>query len=198
MCTTSSIKYFTDYETSILFNKIRKDQSRHAIRNRAIFLVAKYCALRVSEVGMLLVNDYIPKQQQIYCKRKKGSLNNTIRILDEEVISALDEYLFVKPKLYPDSDYLFISQKGNPISRQMLDHLIKNYLLNTDIPKEKQHFHALKHTRAIELGEHCFDIKEQQWWLGHKNVNNTLIYSQFTTHQQDTLYAKYLEYHSQR
>lgn len=34
------------------------------------------------------------------------------------------------------------------------------------------------------------DIKELQWWLGHKSVSNTEIYFQFTTKQQEKMYSK--------
>lgn len=56
--------------------------------------------------------------------------------------------------------------------------------------KSKHHFHALKHTTAFHLAECDMDIKELQWWLGHKSVSNTEIYFQFTTKQQERMYAK--------
>ena len=55
---------------------------------------------------------------------------------------------------------------------------------------EKYHFHTLKHTTAVHLAESEIDIKELQYYLGHKSVTNTLIYFQFTTKQQETMYAK--------
>lgn len=56
--------------------------------------------------------------------------------------------------------------------------------------KSKHHFHALKHTTAVHLSECDMDIKELQWWLGHKSVSNTEIYFQFATKQQEKMYAK--------
>ena len=44
----------------------------------------------------------------------------------------------------------------------------------------------------MELAELGVDLKNIQWWLGHKNISNTLIYLQFTTRQQDALY-RFLE-----
>lgn len=37
------------------------------------------------------------------------------------------------------------------------------------------------------------DIKELQWWLGHKAVSNTEIYFQFATKQQEKMYKKLSE-----
>jgi site-specific recombinase XerD len=55
---------------------------------------------------------------------------------------------------------------------------------------EKHHFHTLKYTAAVHLTESEIDIKELQYYLGHKSVTDTLIYFQFTTKQQETMYAK--------
>lgn len=189
---TETIKYLTNREVQILYRQLAQDTSRHALRNQAIFLVTKYCALRASEVGLLKESDYDSVKKQIFCRRLKGSRSNTIRILDPEVISSLDAYLAVKDKIYPRSEFLFPSQKGKPISRKMLHYLYRRYCAGTEIARDKRHMHTLKHTRAIELGERQFDIKDIQWWLGHTNVENTLIYSQFTTQQQTVLYEKYL------
>jgi site-specific recombinase XerD len=43
---------------------------------------------------------------------------------------------------------------------------------------------------AVHLAESSLDVKELQYWLGHKNINNTIIYFQFTTTQQESMYQK--------
>lgn len=186
------IKYLTKSETELLFAEIAKDTSRHALRNIAIFKLMKYCALRASEIGLLLECEYDRERANIQCHRLKNSRDNIIRICDKDVLQALDNYLSAKSFLYPPSSQLFPSQKGKPISRQALDRLMKSYCANTNIPECKRHIHVLKHTRAVELADMGMDIKDIQWWLGHKNISNTLIYMQFTTTQQEALYQKYL------
>ena len=56
--------------------------------------------------------------------------------------------------------------------------------------KSKWHFHTLKHTRAVDLAEKGLDLKEIQYWLGHKEISNTQIYFQFTSVQYNALYRK--------
>ena len=53
-------KYLTPHETQELFKVIQEDDSRHAVRNRAIFHIGKYCALRASEIGLIHISDYDP------------------------------------------------------------------------------------------------------------------------------------------
>lgn len=188
----NEIKYLKNNELEQLFYAVDSDHTRHAARNRAIFRLALYCALRVSEVTHMELSDYDPASQQIYCRREKNSNNNTLKIIDRQVLNALNDYLSVRRMLYPESRYLFPSQLGSPISRNRLDVLIKHYCTGTSIPEDKRHFHVLKHTRAVALGDAGVDIKDIQWWLGHKNVNNTMIYMQYTTNQQAALYRKLL------
>ncbi|MBV4445947.1 tyrosine-type recombinase/integrase [Clostridium tyrobutyricum] len=54
----------------------------------------------------------------------------------------------------------------------------------------KWHVHALKHTRAVDLCNSELDLKEIQYWLGHKEVSNTEIYFQFISQQQENMYKK--------
>lgn len=196
MSTKAKIKYLDTAELPRLFNAIRSDKTKHRIRNEAMFRLAEYCALRISEIGLIDLRDYNPINHQIYCHRLKNSNDNTLKILDIEVIEALENYLLIRDIYYPKASEtgttaLFVSQQGNPVTPKLLDKIMRNYASIAKLPIDKRHFHVLKHTRAVELGDAGVEIKDIQWWLGHKSINNTLIYAQYTTTQQQTLY-KYL------
>lgn len=183
------IKFLTQQELSRLFKTIEKSDSKHKVRDMAIFRIAYRCALRCSEVGLILLEDYNKAKGELYCRRLKGSKNNTIR-LDENTMRALNKYIRDYNKKV-DSDVMFLSQEDNAISRKTLDIMMKKYCGEAKIgDTSKHHFHTIKHTAAVHLAESGLDIKEVQWWLGHKNINNTLIYFQFTTSQQNEMYNK--------
>lgn len=188
----NKLNYLLPDETAQLFEAIKKDKSKNASRNMSIFQIALYCGLRASEVGLIGVNDYDPHRKQIYCRRLKHSLSNMMRIIDQDVEEGLNAYYFERIFMPVDNRALFISAKGNPISRKQLDVLMKKYCQQTSIPKEKHHFHCLKHTCAVDLADYGVNVQDIQWWLGHKRIDNTLIYMQFTTKQQENLY-RYLE-----
>lgn len=182
----ADIKYFTNKELKSFFKAIEKDNSKYRVRNECIFKLAYYCALRVSEVALIQVDDFNNSRNEIYCRRLKGSLNNTIRIVDPDILRSVKRYLRTI-----NHDTMFISQKGLPISRKTLDKLMKKYCEIAKIKdKDKWHFHTLKHTRAVDLAEIGLDLKEIQYWLGHKEISNTQIYFQFTSSQYETLYKK--------
>lgn len=180
-----TIKFLTEAETRELYRVIDQDSGKYAIRNRAIFYLGKYCALRASEIGLLRIDDYDPDRNAIYCRRLKNGASNKLRIVDPQVSNALNEYIALRNSpLRP----LFLSQMHTPISRQSIDLIMKNYCEETTLPGDKRHFHVLRHTRAIEIIETTGNIYDAQYWLGHKNIQNTLIYLRYTTKQQEQLY----------
>lgn len=185
----NKIKYLTQKEMYALLQAIKNSNTCHSLRDLVIFRIAYRCGLRASEIALIKVQDYNESKGELYCKRLKGSNNNTLR-LDNETRNLLDRYIS-ENCINSSCSTLFTSQKNNPISRQTLDYLMKKYCPLAKIEdKSKHHFHAIKHTTAVHLAESGIDIKELQWWLGHKTVTNTEIYFQFTTKQQEILYSK--------
>jgi len=188
-----TIKYFTQKELKKLFKAIEdsKDNNKYWLRDLCIFKVGYVCALRASEIGLLHVSNFNSQKGEMYCKRLKGSQSNTIRIfdVDKSLISLLKRY--INDYGLRDSEKLFKSQLNKPISRQSLDRLMKLYCEAAKIADvSKWHFHTLKHSIAVHLADSGLDTKELQYYLGHKNINNTQIYFQFTTTQQDYMYSK--------
>lgn len=187
----TTLSYLTQSEKESLFKEIYNDTGIHRKRNIAIFEVTLYCALRASELALLKLSSYDPQTHNICCHRLKGSRTNTLTIVDKKVIQALEDYLAERRTKDYETDALFVSQKGQPLSRQRLDALIKHYCAQAgNIPSSKWHMHVLKHTRAIELAEVESDVDDIQFWLGHKNVANTFIYLDYTPALRKNLFAK--------
>ena len=80
---------------------------------------------------------------------------------------------------------LFPSRNCNPISRDRLDELMKNYCRRAGIPAEKAHMHSLKHACGTHLSEMGKDVAVIRDWLGHRNVQNTMIYLEVTNKARD-------------
>ena len=54
---------------------------------------------------------------------------------------------------------------------------MKGYGEEAGIPKDKRHFHVLKHSIATHLLDAGADLRFVQDWLGHANIQNTVIYT---------------------
>lgn len=172
--------------------------SKFMKRNLTLFLVAEYCGLRASEVGMLEFTDYNPDEKTIFCRRLKGSVSNKLKIVDSRVSDALDSF-YSERISQKHGKRIFASKTERPIDRRTLDALMKYYCSFTHISPDKWHFHTLKHTRAMELIDGFnLDVRDVQWWLGHKYIANTMIYLNYSINAQQKLYEKLLRTQSEQ
>ncbi len=178
---SETIKFLTLDETRRLFEWITDK------RDKAIFLVAYRHGLRASEIGLLRADDLDLKRLRIMLHRLKGSLSGEHPLQTDEA-RALKAWLKHRDT---DSPILFPSRRGLPISRQMLDVLMKSYGEEAAIPKDKRHFHVLKHSIATHLLDAGAELRFVQDWLGHSNIQNTVIYTALVSHSRE---AKAREY----
>jgi site-specific recombinase XerD len=168
---TETIRFLTLDETARLFRAIGPHR-----RDRALFLVAYRHGLRASEVGLLRVEDIDLKTLRIMVHRLKGS-HSGMHPLQADEAKALKALL--REREVP-SPVLFPSNRGDPIARRTLDWLMKKYGEMADLPPAKRHFHCLKHSIATHLIETGADLRFVQDWLGHSNIQNTVVYTYLT------------------
>lgn len=162
-----TIKFLTQDELKRLFAVIKIK------RDRALFLIAYRHGLRASEVGMIRVQDIDWKKLRLMVNRLKGSLPGEHPMQTDEV-KALKAYLRSRSL---DSPILFPSNRGEPISRARLHRMMKDYGEKAGLPADKQHFHVLKHSIATHLLDAGAELRFVQDWLGHANIQNTVIYT---------------------
>ena len=153
--------------------------TRLSVRDRALFSVAYRRGLRASEVGLLTMRDYTPptineRTGRLYVRRLKDSDSGLYQM-------TKPEYKDLRAWLKLRGDYegpIFSSGRRRPISRQRLDALMKRYGKAAGIPPALRHFHALKHTCAVHLLLAGLGVDQVQNWLGHRNIQNTMVYLQ--------------------
>jgi integrase len=155
-------------------------------RDRAIFRLAYHAGLRASEVGLLKVRDFQPRTDRIFVERLKGSNSGEHHLCREEA-RALRAWLKIRGD---EPGAIFLSRKGKPISRQMLDVLMREYGKRAKIPAQLRHFHVLKHTCATHLLSKGFNVEQVQDWIGHANIQNTMIYAKITNRRRDEMGEK--------
>jgi integrase len=174
---TDTIRFLTLEELARLFAAVRASP-----RDRALFLIAYRHGLRASEIGLLRVEDLDFRALRLRVHRLKGS-HSGVHPMQPDEVKALRATLRERPS--PPSPILFPSNRGDPIARRTLDWLMKRYGAAADLPPAKRHFHCLKHSIATHLLEAGADLRFVQDWLGHSNIQNTVVYTFLTARSRE-------------
>ena len=154
-----------------------------SIRNRAIFRLMYHAGLRASEIGLLEMRDWSPRTDRLMVNRLKGS-NSGEHHLNRETARALRSHLKARGT---SPGAIFISRKGGPIHRRTSDDLVKQYAARAGWPAKLRHCHAFKHACCTHLLSKGFNIEQVQDWVGHANIQNTMIYSHVTNSRRDQM-----------
>jgi type 1 fimbriae regulatory protein FimB len=171
----STITFLTQDEVRHLFSVIKSK------RDRAIFAVAYRHGLRASEIGLLQRTDVDFKQGRITIHRLKGSFSG-VYPMKPDTVKLVRSYLKERTDELP---YLFPSNRKLPIDRRTLYTLMRKYSEVASIPAHKRKFHSLKHSIATHILDAGEDAAFCRDWLGHKNIQNTLIYARFSSSTRD-------------
>jgi integrase len=171
------IKYLTVEEARALFREARKASRR----DHAVLLIAYRHGLRASEIGLLRREDVNFKTNRIRIHRLKGSLGGE-HPLEADEARALRTYLRARKDELPP---LFLSRKKGPLSRYAVDEVMKAFSAKAKVPADRRYFHVLKHSIAVHLVNAGVEVLTVRDWLGHKSINNTLVYAQLLNPKRD-------------
>lgn len=181
---SGELQFLTITQINNILKVIQKN-SKSIFRDKLLILLGFELGLRASEVLDLKLSDIYINSNEVLCRRVKGSNQNRLEIKDETML-LLKKYIEeTEPK-----EFLFSNSKGEKLSFQGLTYIFKKYCELANIPKEKAHFHTLKHSRGVWLAENGFSIQDIKYLLGHKNIRNTMIYVAFSNSQKFDIFNR--------
>lgn len=127
--------------------------------------------LRISEVCKLLITDVDFDRKVIHIRESKHQKDRYVPVSDM-LVRGLKDYLATsKPR-----HYLFNGkQRGTPISREGIRHLLRAALTKCKITK-KVCVHSLRHSYATHLLEDGLNIVTVRDLLGHTDIKTTMMY----------------------
>lgn len=169
-------KYLNSDEIERLIDAV--PQGEYYFRDRCLILMCYIHGLRVSELKNLKVSDI--SNNSIFIQRLKRGLS-TSHPLQEREKEALQFWLQKRASwLNNDSPWLFLSRHGLPISRQRVFKIMKEYGKKAGIVVPV-HPHMLRHSCGFELANNGKDTRLIQDYLGHRNIQHTVIYTASNT-----------------
>jgi integrase/recombinase XerD len=159
-------------------------------RNSAMVELLYSSGLRVTELVTLRMRDvnFGAGFLRVVGKGSKERVVPVNRRAMERVKKYLDEF---RPALLRNrySEYLFLTGRGAPMTRQRFWQTIKAFGKQLGIELSP---HTMRHSFATHLLEGGADLRSLQKMLGHSDISTTQIYTKVT---MDRIRKAYLDHH---
>jgi integrase/recombinase XerD len=147
------------------------------LRDRAMLELLYACGLRVSELVSIKTTE-VSVSDAVVRVTGKGSKTRLVP-MGEEAADWIARYLReARPEILQKRlcDALFVTNRGEAMTRQAFWYLIKRYALQAGISKHMSP-HVLRHAFATHLLNHGADLRVVQMLLGHSDISTTQIYT---------------------
>jgi integrase/recombinase XerD len=147
------------------------------LRDRTMLEVLYASGLRVSELVRLKLAE-VSYDMGVVRVFGKGAKERLVP-LGEEAVAWLARYSREgRPAILGkrSSDYVFVTGRGAPMTRQAFWHLIKRRA-SAVLPGKSLSPHVLRHAFATHLLNHGADLRVVQMLLGHADISTTQIYT---------------------
>ena len=160
------------------------------LRDRAMLEALYATGLRVSELVGLKLHE-AQFDMGVVRVFGKGSKERLVP-LGEEAIDWMRNYLSeARPAILngQQSDDLFVTARGEAMTRQAFWQLIKRHAKLAGIDPARLSPHVLRHAFATHLLNHGADLRVVQLLLGHADISTTQIYTHVARERLKTLHA---------
>ncbi|CAG1020535.1 Tyrosine recombinase XerD [Patescibacteria group bacterium] len=160
-------------------------------RDKTMLEMLYATGLRVSEL-VLLKFEQLSFRQGVVRIFGKGNKERLVPV-GEEAMMWLEQYVNnARLTLLAgrQSDYLFVTNRGDYMTRQAFWHIIKKHAKTAEINKELSP-HTLRHAFATHLLNHGADLRVVQLLLGHSDLSTTQIYIHVARERLKDLHAKH-------
>lgn len=168
--------YLTLDESKDLLNSVDSD-NKHQKRDYCIITLFLNCGLRLSELCSINISRI---KGDIMTIIGKGDKERTV-YLNKACVKAISDYMTERAQmniLPSQLDALFISERKSRINMRTVEKIVKKYIEDAGLDKDKYSPHKLRHTAATLMYKYGnVDIRSLQMILGHENINTTQIYT---------------------
>lgn len=173
--TGRSREHLTISEVEQLLEKAKKT-GRNTHRNYSLILMIYRHGLRVSEASDLKWADINFDEGTVYVSRKKKSKPSTHPLQGDEM-RALRRL----QRESPQSPFVFVNTDGTPMDTSAIASMVKR--LGKGLFGFPVHVHMLRHACGYYLANKGVDTRTIQDYLGHRNIQHTIRYTELSPHK---------------
>jgi len=165
-------EHLTETEVEKLIEAAKDNRYGH--RDVTMILVAYRHGLRASEVCDLRWEQIDFNSATLHVRRAKNGKPSTHPIRGDE-LRALRKLQREAPK----SPFMFVSERGGPFTTDSFNWIVKRAGQRADFPFQV-HAHMLRHAAGYKLAGDGHDTRSIQDYLGHKNIQHTVRYTELS------------------
>jgi type 1 fimbriae regulatory protein FimB/type 1 fimbriae regulatory protein FimE len=166
-------EYLTEAEVERLIRAVKDNRYGH--RDATMILVAYRHGLRVSELVDLRWDQVDFRHGRLHVRRVKQGTPAVHPIIGDE-LRALRQ---LKREQEPRSAFVFTSERGSPFTTAGFARMMERAGVEAKLGFQA-HPHMLRHACGFALANQGHDTRALQAYLGHKNIQHTVRYSELT------------------
>ena len=166
-------EYLTEAEVERLMKAATRNRWGH--RDSAMVLVAYRHGLRVSELVDLRWEQVEFRTATLHVRRVKQGTPSTHPVLGDE-LRALRR---LQREQEPKSPFVFTSERGAPFSPAGFARMVERAGVEAKLGF-KPHPHMLRHACGYTLANKGHDTRALQAYLGHRNIQHTVRYTELS------------------
>lgn len=171
-------KYLQLEQTTALLESI---DGSNQIRDYCIITLFLNCGMRLSELAGLNLNDYSKSKAGSTLRLFGKGRKERIVYLNDACITALDNYIEIRPKSPIEKNAIFLSSHANHLTRlttRRIQKIVEDQLKRAGLGNLGISVHKLRHTCATLMYEYGnVDVMVLKDILGHVNLATTEIYT---------------------
>ena len=150
------------------------ESSSSSIRDNCIITIFLNCALRLSELASLNIDQV---NSDVLSVIGKGNKERKI-FMTPAVKQSLSKWLSIRNSITANTNALFVSRNRGRLTTRAIQNIVKRHIVAAGINPEGLSTHKLRHTAATLMYKYGrVDIRSLQQILGHESIATTEIYT---------------------